>query len=42
VLAHEDPGRSGVVEMDVREEQVLEVMELEAALSQGGVQTVEA
>ena len=37
VLAHEDPGRAGVVEMDVGEQQVPQVLELEPALAQGQV-----
>ena len=42
VLAHEDPGRAGMVEMDMGEQQVLQVLELEPALAQGRVQTFEA
>jgi len=42
VLAYEDPGRAGVVEMNVGEEQVAKVAELEPALAQGGVQALQA
>ena len=42
VLAYEDPGRAGMVEMNVGEEQVAKVLELEPALAQGRVQALEA
>ena len=42
VLADEDPGRAGMVEMDVGQQQVAKVLELEPALAQGGVQALEA
>jgi hypothetical protein len=42
VLAHEDPSCAGMVEMNVREEQVAKVLELEPALAQSGVEALEA
>jgi hypothetical protein len=42
VLADEGPSRSGMVEMNVGKQQVADVLELEPALPQGGVQALEA
>jgi hypothetical protein len=42
MLTDEDAGRAGMVEMDVREEEVAQVLELEPTLTQRGVQVLEA
>jgi hypothetical protein len=42
VLADQDSGRPGMVEMNVGQQQVAKVLELEPALAQGGVQALEA
>jgi hypothetical protein len=42
VLAHENPGCAGMVEMDVGQQEVAKVLELEPPLAQGGVQALEA
>src|SRR5713101_3205175 len=42
MLAHEDPGCARMVEVDVREEEVAQVLKLEAAPAQGGVQALKA
>src|SRR5256885_9911291 len=42
MLAHEDAGSAGVIEMDVREEEVAQVLELEAALVQRIMQVRDA
>ena len=42
MFAHEDPGSAGVIQVDVREEEVAQVLKLEAALAQGRVQALDA
>jgi hypothetical protein len=42
VLTDEDPGRAGMVEMNVGEEQVAKILELEPPLAQSHVQALEA
>ena len=42
MFADENPGRAGVVEMDVGEQEVAQVLELEPTLTQRGVQVLEA
>ena len=42
MLAHEDTGSAGVIEMDVREEEVSQVAELEAVLVQHRMQAGDA
>ena len=42
VLPDEDARRSGVIEMDVREEQVPDVHEVQAALGEAGLQVRDA
>jgi hypothetical protein len=42
MLAHEDSGCAGVIEMDVREEEVAQVPELETAFAQSRVQPLNA